>query len=113
MKKFELKKAKILLTLPVALISFKLYVGAVLGYFFAKILAGRIDSMLFDVGNHQIHFHHWILGAIGLTVTLLVGFSPLIRNLLYGFSGGLVFEGVVNYPDWYKIIIKKKEEILF
>ncbi len=112
MKKFKFKKAKILLTLPVALISIKLYLGAVLGYFFAKILAGRIDSTIFDIGSHQIHFHHWIMGAMGLTAALLIGFSPLITNLLCGFLGGLVFEGVANYPDWYKIIIKKKEEIL-
>ncbi len=112
MKKFKFKKAKILLTLPVALISLKLYLGAVLGYFFAKILAGRIDSTIFNIGNYQIHLHHWIMGVIGLAVVLLIGFSPLTRHLLCGFSGGLVFEGVANYPDWYKIIIKKKEEAL-
>ena len=53
------------------------------------------------------------MGAMGLTAALLIGFSPLITNLLCGFLGGLVFEGVANYPDWYKIIIKKKEEVLF
>ncbi len=110
--KIKLKKSKILLTLPVALISFRLYIGAVLGYFFAKILAGRIDSMIFNIGNHQIHFHHWIMGVVGLTAVLLIGFSPLMKNLLYGFSSGLVFEGIANYPDWYKIVMKKKEEAL-
>jgi predicted histidine transporter YuiF (NhaC family) len=109
MKKFEIDKSKILLSLPLVLISVKIYLGAVFGYFFARILAERIDSIIFTVGSLQIHFHHWLMGFIGLVIALLVTLSPLIDHLIYGFLSGLIFEGIFNYPDWYKILTRKKE----
>jgi hypothetical protein len=108
MGKLKINKSKILLSLPLVLISIKAYFGAVFGYFFARVLAQRVDSIIFSIGKLQVHFHHWIIGLICLIAAFLFSLSPLIGPLLYGFFGGLIFEGISSYPDWHKILTKKK-----
>ena len=107
MIKFNSKKTKLLLGIPIAILSLKIYLGTIFGYFFAKFLAGKIGSIVFNMGNYKLHFHHWMIGLIGLIFVFLYNFSPLINHLTYGFFGGLIFEGISNYSDWHKILNKK------
>ncbi len=107
MKKLEVNKVKILLGIPLALISLRIYLGAVFGYFFAKFLSSKLSSIIFNVGSYQFHFHHWIMGLIGLVFLLILNNSLWIDKMIIGFLSGLVFEGITSYPDWYKVITKK------
>ncbi|XOB40510.1 MAG: hypothetical protein ACKKMR_00660 [Candidatus Nealsonbacteria bacterium] len=108
MKKIKINKSKLLLGIPLALISLRIYLGVLFGYFFARFLSTRINSIILSIGSHKLHFHHWIMGFIALIFILWYSFSPLIDQLVFGFLGGLIFEGISSYPDWYKVIIRKE-----
>ena len=108
MKKPKFNIPKVILGIPIALISLRLYFAVVFGYFFARFLSGRLDSVVLNLGNYTIHFHHWMMGVIGLIFVLLYNFSPVIEKVVFGFLGGLIFEGISSYPDWNKILTKNK-----
>ena len=106
MKRGQIKK--FLLNATVALISLRVYLSALFGYFSAKFLAERWNSVVFNIGSYKLHFHHWLMGVFGLAAMFFYTFSPLINQILFGFLSGLVFEGVSNYPDWKKVLFKKE-----
>jgi hypothetical protein len=107
MKRFKLKLPKFLLGVPVALLSLKIFFGGVFGYLLAHFLSGKFNSVVLSIGSYELHFHHWIMGVIGLTAILLYQISPLIEQLFFGFFGGLIFQGISSYPDWHRIFVKK------
>ncbi|MBD3208762.1 MAG: hypothetical protein GF370_04955 [Candidatus Nealsonbacteria bacterium] len=104
MKKIKLNKGKFLIGLAVAFISLRVYFGALFGYFFAKFLADRLSSVVLTFGSYNFHFHHWMMGLVGLIFFFLYSFSPTIEQLIFGFLSGLVFEGITSYSDWYRIL---------
>lgn len=108
MKKPNIKIPKIILGIPIALKSLELYLAVVVGYYFAKFLAARISSVIFPLGNYTFHFHHWMMGVVGIILLFIYNFSPAIESIGFGFLGGLIFEGVSSYPDWHDIFKKKK-----
>ena len=108
MKKPKIKIPKAIFGIPIALISLRIYLAVVLGYFFARFLSGRLGSIVFNFGNYTLHFHHWMMGIVGLIFILIYSFSPSIENLVFGFLGGLIFEGVSSYSDWSKVVTKKR-----
>ncbi|XOB46288.1 MAG: hypothetical protein ACKKMV_02455 [Candidatus Nealsonbacteria bacterium] len=99
---------KFLLGIPLVLISLRIYLALISGYFLAKLLSGRFNSVILTIGSYELHFHHWMMGIIGLIFILLYSFSPVIENLIFGFLGGLIFEGISSYHDWHKILTKKR-----
>ncbi|MFQ6050003.1 MAG: hypothetical protein ACE5J0_03150 [Candidatus Paceibacterales bacterium] len=107
MKKIKINKSKFLLGIPVALLSLKICFGAFAGYFTAKFLARRFRSLIFDIGNYKLHFHHWLMGLTALIFTLASDFSLLANLFSVGFFSGLIFQGVSCYSDWHKILIKE------
>jgi len=107
MKRFKLKLPKFLLGVPVALLSLKIFFGGVFGYLLAHFLSGKFNSVVLSIGSYELHFHHWIMGVIGLTAILLYQISPLVEQLFFGFFGGLIFQGISSYPDWHRIFVKK------
>ena len=109
MKKPKINIPKFILGIPIALISVRIYFAVVFGYFFARFLSGRLDSVVFSFGNYTLHFHHWMMGAVGLIFFLWYSLSPTMENLAFGFLCGLIFEGVSSYPDWNKILTKKEK----
>jgi hypothetical protein len=109
MKFPKLNKAKLLLTIPLAILSLRIYLGAVFGYFFARFMAERLDSVILSFGSYHLHFHHWMMGLVGVLFFLLYEFSPSIEYFIFGFLGGLIFQGVTSYPDWYRILKKGKD----
>ncbi len=113
----KLIKPKILLSTPLALFSLEIYLGALSGYFFAKFLSGKqvglpgkIKSLVFDIGHHKLHLHHWLYGLGILIFAISSNFFPIFSQFSYGFLGGFIFQGISSYPDWHKILIRKKHD---
>lgn len=111
MKSF--KKSKILLVIPVAFFLPEVYLGIVLGYFAGKFGGGKkfgqvgiVKSVIFNIGNYKLHLHHWLIGLGILTSAVWYSFLPF-PQLSFGFLGGLAFQGIVCYSDWYKILIRQ------
>lgn len=116
----NIPKKKIFLTLPIALISFELYLGVLLGYFIARLFGGKeaghtglIKSIQISLGRYRIHIHHWLIGAGILASSLIFSFSFPFPQFSYGILGGLIFQGILSYSDWHKVLVKKKEIGLF
>jgi hypothetical protein len=118
MRIFKFKKPKFLLGLPIALFSLEAYLGLLSGYFLSKYLSAKEagqknrwwKSLVFRIGNWQIHLHHWLYGvSIILVSTAFFNFSLPFPQFSYAFLGGAIFQGIYCYQDWYKILIRKKE----
>jgi hypothetical protein len=112
MKKFhflkpKLVKPKFFLTTPLALLSLELYSGALLGYFTAKFLSGRLRSLIFDIGNYRLHLHHWLYSLAILISAIWYQFLPF-PQFSFGFLGGVVFQGISSYPDWHRVLVRRK-----
>jgi len=107
MKFPEFKKPKFLLSLPLALLSLEIYLGTLLGYFSFKFLTGKVPSFAFNIGNYRLHLHHWLYSLAILIPGLYYNFLPF-PQLSFGFLAGAVFQGIYCYRDWYRVIIKRK-----
>ena len=108
MTKPKINIPKFILGIPIALISLRIYLAVVFGYFFARFLSGKLDSVILNFGSYTFHFHHWMMGVAGFIFVIWYSFSPSIEKLAFGFLGGLIFEGISSYPDWNKILTKNK-----
>ncbi|MFC1663629.1 hypothetical protein ACFL0A_00665 [Patescibacteria group bacterium] len=118
MKKINLKDPKILLGIPLAIISLELYIGTIIGYLGGKFFCGklatkpRILKMIkintFDIGNYQLQLHHWLLCSGIVILAIFYSFFTFLPRLIFGFLGGLIFHDIYFDKDWYKILKKKK-----
>ncbi|MBZ9569494.1 hypothetical protein KJA16_01060 [Patescibacteria group bacterium] len=111
MKKIKINR-KILLGIPLAIISFEIYLGIVFGYFLGKFLSGKrtgqsgtIKSIVLNIGNHKLHMHHWLLSLGILIFNFLSSFSLPFPQFSLSFFGGLMIQGIFCYSDWHKIFI--------
>ncbi len=116
MRKINIKKSKVLLGLPLALVSLEIYFGTLLGYFITKFFSGKqtgspgkIKSLAFNIGDYRLHLHHWLLGLIVLIFAIWHQFLPF-SHFSFGFLGGLIFQGIFCYSDWRRILTKEKNE---
>lgn len=110
-----MNKKGISLTIALALISLQLGLGIILGYFTARLLAGkqtgqqgRIKSLAFQIGNYKLHLHHWLL-SLGVLVFAFF-FNLFHFHFFYGFIGGWIVQGVFSYKDWKKILSKRSKD---
>lgn len=112
----SLKNKKLLISSLGALgfISFLTAAGGVFGYLLTKWgsgkktgVSGRIKSLRLKIGNYYLHLHHWLLGSFLLVLGIFDFFSFLNAAFFQGFVFGLIFQGIFDYHDWHKIIIKK------
>ncbi len=113
MKKIKINR-KILLGIPLAIISFEIYLGIVLGYFLGKFLSGKktgqsgiIKSIVLNIGNYKLHIHHWLLSLGILILNLLTSLFFPFPKFSLSLLGGLMIQGIVCYPDWHKIFIRE------
>ncbi|OIO74974.1 MAG: hypothetical protein AUJ85_04340 [Elusimicrobia bacterium CG1_02_37_114] len=104
----KISKPKILLGIPIALLSLEAYIGILFGYFFANFFSKILPSFSFNIKNYRLHVHHWFMGTIAVMLTIFLNLSPLIRPISLGFFGGVIFQGISSYPDWHKILIRVK-----
>ncbi|MCP6719345.1 MAG: hypothetical protein KJI71_03880 [Patescibacteria group bacterium] len=107
-KKLEVEKSKFLLWVPVGLISLEAYFAGLSGYFFARFSAGKLNSLIIDLGRYKFHIHHWLMGSVALALTVLYNLSPLMNFLFFGFIGGIIFQGISSYSDWHRVLIRKE-----
>ena len=113
LKNLDIKK-KIMLATPIALLSIEVFIGVIIGYVAGKIFAGKragqqgiIKSIILRIGSYRLHFHHW-LACVGALVLFSFHSPPILAHFSYGFLGGVIFHGIFAYPDWYKIITKRR-----
>jgi len=85
------------------------------GFLLAKYLGGktvgkpgRLRSFFIPLGKHKIHLHHWLISSGVMSIALFKGIYFLSPDLFYGFLGGLAFQGIYCYSDWYKILIPRQ-----
>lgn len=103
--------------------------GIVLGYFsfiswsigflLAKYLGGktpgergRLRSFFIPVAKYKIHLHHWLLSSLVIGIIWGKGIYFPSSDLFYGFFGGIVFQGIYCYRDWYKILVPRQVQSL-
>lgn len=111
-------KSKIILSIPLILISLQAFIGALFGYVFTRYLAGRktgekslFKSLAFNLGDWRVHLHHWFVGAGIVLASILFDFYLPFPKFSYGLFGGMIFQGIVDYGDWYKILSRKKNNL--
>jgi hypothetical protein len=92
--------------------------GGAISYSACLIFAGKatyqqgiLPSIIFNVSNWQVHLHHWLLSFIVMTFFLVPMFAKKKINeslflFVFGFSLGLIFQGILSYSDWFEIITK-------
>jgi hypothetical protein len=104
-----MKKSKIIPTI-LALFSFQIYFGAILGYYLAKNFSKKVRSLVFEIKSWRLHLHHWLVCFLILIFSFFFDFLSL-PNFALGFLGGMIFQGIYCYDNWYKILIKNKKAL--
>jgi len=99
-------KLKSVILASLAIFSFQLYLGIILGYYLPKFFAKKVRSIIFEFKNWRLHFHHWFLGLGILVSTIFYEFLPF-SPFSIGLLGGVIFQGIYCYSDWHKILIRK------
>jgi hypothetical protein len=106
----KISKKKLLIGIPLALISLEIFFGIIFGYLAGKFIAGkkagyqgRIRSLAFNIGNYRVHFHHWMY-CLGILASFAhFQFFPLSPLFSFGFFGGAIIQGF-TYPDWHSVL---------
>jgi len=98
-----------------ASLSFQVFLGSVIGYFFGKFFSGEktgdpcanpFRSWKFDIGKYKVHVHHWLICSLILATAVIWHYLPVFK-FSFGFLGGVIFQGISCYEDWKKIVVKK------
>lgn len=102
--------------ISVMLISFSLGASLIIGYIAARFIAGakakergRFPSIAFTLLGYKIHVHHWLFFSSVLATALVFQFSLFANEIVYGFFGGVVIQGITYYEDWRQVIKKEKQ----
>jgi len=70
--------------------------------------SGRARSIIISWRRYELHLHHWLLSSLAGAIVAVQGSSlVIIPELFYGFLGGVVFQGIYCYSDWYRIVKRK------
>jgi len=85
------------------------------GFLIAKYLGGktngergRLRSFFIPLGKRKIHLHHWLISSWIMAFAMLKGVFLVSPEVFCGFLGGLVFQGIYYYTDWYKILVPRR-----
>lgn len=96
----------------------KLYSSGGFGYFTGSLgggkevgQPGRIPSFVFNIGDWQLHFHHWLIGSAILISAIIFlikkhKLNYFLLSPIFGFLLGLIVHGILRYDDWHKILTK-------
>ena len=102
----DIEKKKILYAFPIALFSFEVYFGMILGYVLSYYWTQKVNSIVLNIGKYKFHLHHWLWALWILPIIIIYQFNPVPVQLASGFLGGLIIQGIFCYPDWHKILVK-------
>jgi len=99
------------------LLGYLFFVGWLLGLLLTKYMAGkasgkpgRIKSIVFPFGNHEIHFHHWLISSGIIIFSLIMNVRFLTSAIACGVLSGSVFQGIYYYSDWHRILITRRHQ---
>ncbi len=112
MGKSKIKKSRFLWGVPLALISFEIYLGVILGYLCGMFFAGKYDghqrvkSIIFNIGKYRLHLHHWLVCLVILVPALLYNFFPFLPQFFSGILGGLIIQDLHLDDDWHRVLTK-------
>jgi len=97
------------------------YLGIGSGYSSASFLGGKtvdaigkIPSLILNIGDWQLHLHHWLIsfGLLLFLLSFLIKRYKLPASLTFfsfGFLAGLILQGIFGYSDWHQILIKNNK----
>ena len=102
----------ILAAIVLGYLSFYLsYISWLVGFIVAKCgggkqagKPGRVKSIVISWRDYRLHLHHWVLAFVTSVICMTKGIHVIRPELIYGFLGGLIFQGIYCYSDWYRII---------
>jgi len=93
------------------------FVGWLLGLLLTKYTAGktsgkpgRIKSIVIPFGKYKIHFHHWLISAGIIILSLITNIHFLASAISYGVLSGSVFQGIYFYSDWHRMLITGRHQ---
>ena len=94
---------------------FLISLGMLWGYFLAKFLAGKrtgeppriFRSLIIKIKDYQLHLHHWLYSLFILILGAIFQISLILNQFVLGLLLGVIFQGIADYQDWKKIVIKK------
>ena len=73
------------------------------------IRTGRVEPLIIDFGNWEVHIHHWISGLLAISALCFIGFPSPFPVFWIGTLGGLAFHDIYTDKDWYKVIYRKEK----
>ena len=68
---------------------------------------GKVKSIVIPMGRWNLHLHHWLCSLGLMSISSVYGIYLLNPHVTYGLLGGMAFQGIYSYSDWYKIIITR------
>ncbi|MBI4123059.1 MAG: hypothetical protein HY458_01700 [Parcubacteria group bacterium] len=108
---------KVVFWLTPLLISLEAGLSMFMGYLIAGFVAGKKSNQqgrirnpfIFDVRSYRIHVHHWLvfLGCLAF-VFVLSRTAFGVPSAIYGFLGGIVVQGIIDYDDWKSVVKKRR-----
>jgi len=85
---------------------FLISLGALWGYFLGE--PPRIfRSLIIKIKDYQLHLHHWLYSLFILILGAIFQISLILNQFVLGLLLGVIFQGIADYQDWKKIVIKK------
>ena len=115
-------KKKLVASLPIVVagitLGYLFLLSLLFGFLAGKYLAGksagergRLRSVVIPFRRWGLHLHHWLysLGLIGLSS--ITGMHFLTPAITYGLLGGLLFQGIYCYNDWYVVLISRRRTV--
>jgi len=95
------------------------FISWAVGFLIAKYLGGKtvgergkLRSFFIPLGKRKIHLHHWLISSWIIVFALFKGVFLISPEVFCGFLGGLVFQGIYYYTDWYKILVPRRVQSL-
>ena len=116
----EKQRSKVKMFLSAAVVftsfyySFLFAIGIIAGYILSRafcaifLKTGKIESVLVDYGNWQLHLHHWIMGIMFLGFVWVIDYLYL-PTFFAGVVCGVILQDIYDYKDWHKVIVRKEE----
>lgn len=74
-------------------------------HFGSKSKKGYLRNAFFKFRNYNLHFHHWIQGAIAMF--LYIYFSSNDNHFIISFMGGVILEDFLCDKNFYKVFGKE------
>ena len=108
---------KVVFWLTPLLISLEAGLSMFLGYVIADFVAGKKanqqgrirNPFIFTMRSYHIHIHHWLVFLGCLAFVFLLSRTVFgVPSAIYGFLGGIVVQGIIDYDDWKSVVKKRR-----